>query len=343
MDEGHNLFETVAINFINRYAKKKNRSWPETARLLGLRASPTNDDAIVIMDGGLVQRWGKRCIQEIARRDVIELLDSIVDRGAGIAANRTLAALRKMFNWALERDIVSVSPCAGVKPPAPEVSRDRVLSDDEVRWFWQACGNSGFPFGPLFKLLLVTGQRRDEVGCMTDKELDIGQRLWTIPKARAKNKIEHHVPLPEGAIAIIGNVPRIAGKKGYLFTTTGETPVSGFSRAKDKLDREMLRLARDEAEARGDDPDRVSILEWTLHDLRRTASSNMARIGIPVHVTEATLNHKSGTIRGVAAVYNRYAYAEEKRVALAAWDRFVTSLVAGNLSENVVRLREVAE
>lgn len=350
-DAGRDLFETVAVDFINRYAKKKNRSWAETARLLGLvpepkRARvavadviPLEQRPLTMTDGGLTQKWSKLRIQEISRRDIIELLDSLVDRGAGITANRTLAALRKMFHWAIERDIIGASPCAGVKPLAPEMSRDRVLSDDELRWFWQACDNSGFPFGPLFQLLLITAQRRNEVGDIVATEIDLNERLWTMPKARAKNNAEHHVPLSNLACEVIEALPRIAGNKGYLFTTNGQTPVSGYSRAKDRLDREMLRLARKDVEKLGADPAEVSIPHWTLHDLRRTASSNMARLGIPVHVTEAALNHKSGTIRGVAAVYNRYNYADEKRGALEAWGRFVTSIAGPTDAENVVTLR----
>lgn len=340
LDEGRDLFGAVAIDFINRYARKKNRSWGETARLLGLRPDRENDAELTVIEGGLSdpKQWGKRRVQEIARRDVIELLDGIVADHGPYAANRTLAAVRKMFNWCCERDMLTASPCAGVKPPAPESSRDRILADDEIRWLWKATGEQGQPFGPLVRLLLLTAQRRDEVAGMTASEIDLSERLWTIPRARAKNNVEHHVALSDAAIEIIEGLPRIAGRPGYLFTTNGQTHVTGYSRAKSNIDRAMLAVARQEAGERGDDPATVEIPRWTFHDLRRTAASGMARLGIPVHVTEAALNHKSGTIKGVAAVYNRYNYADERRDALDAWSRFVASVV-DKPTDNVVPLR----
>ena len=314
------LMKTVAADFVERYAKKKNRSWAETERLLNKE---------------VVSRWGKRRIQDIKKRDVIELLDEIVDRGAGTTANRTLAAVRKLFNWAVERDMIAANPCAGVKPPAAETSRERILSDDELRWFWKACDKQGYPFGPFGQVLLLTGQRRNEVAGMTASEVDIDARLWTIPRARAKNDQEHHVPLSDDVLAILAAMPRIAGEAGYLFTTSGKTPVSGYSRAKAIVTEAMVAVARQEAEEAGEDPDAVSVPPWTLHDLRRTAASGMARLGIPVHVVEAVLNHKSGAIKGVAAIYNRYNYADEKRNALDAWAHYVAGLMDGE-STNVV-------
>src|SRR3546814_930408 len=148
------------------------------------------------------KKWGARRVQEIARRDIRELIDGIEERGAPVAANRTLAAVRKMFNWAVERDILDASPVAGIQPPGAETSRDRVLSDDEIRWFWKGCEEIGAPFGPLFKLLLVTAQRRGEGRAMTTGQLDLGERLWTIPGKIAKNGQPHVVPPSPQAVAI---------------------------------------------------------------------------------------------------------------------------------------------
>jgi integrase len=354
LDDGRDQFGKVAVDFINRYSRKENRSWAETARLLGLQPDPNSrgDDGkplapekrpLIAMDGGLAheKRWGKRRIQEIARRDLIELLDGIVDEGKPYAANRTLAAIRKLFNWCCERDMLTTSPCAGVKPPGAETSRDRILSDDEIRWLWKASEGQGYPFGPLAQLLLLTAQRRDEVAGMMARELDVDKpgAVWIIPRDRAKNDTENLVPLSTAAVEIIEGLPQIAGKPGFVFTTTGESHVTGYSRAKHRLDREMLALARQEAAERGADPEKVTIPRWTLHDLRRTAASGMARLGQPVHVVEAALNHRSGTIRGVAAVYNRYSYADEKRRALEAWGRFIADLVNREPAGNVVALR----
>ena len=322
------LFENVIDDFVSRHAEANNRasSVRETKR---------------IIEADLKPRWKGRQIKSITRREIIALLDDITDRGAPILANRVLALLRKFFNWAIERDIVQASPAAGVKPQSQEASRDRVLSNDEIRLFWKGCDKIGWPFGPVFKLLLITSQRKEEVASATRPELDLTsvEPLWTIPKERAKNGNEHYVPLSPTAVGIFESLPVIKSKENFLFTTTGETTISGFSRAKDKLDAEMLKIAREEAEARGDDPNKVSLPLWRLHDLRRTAASGMASLSIPVHVVEAVLNHKSGSIKGVAAVYNRYSYADEKRRALNAWASVISTIVEPATSAKVIPIR----
>jgi integrase len=332
-------FGTVARQFIERYARPKNRSWEQTARRLGLRPATDDRGKLEAIKGGLAQRWGNRKLAEITRRDIVEVLDAIMDAGTPKAANRTLAAIRRFFNWCIERDLLAASPCAGVKPPAPELSRDRVLSDEEIRWLWRACAKHGYPFGSMVKLLLLTGQRRDEVARLREAETNRAGRTWTIPRTRAKNDREHVVPLSEAAMTVIDSLPRIKGKAGYLFTTSGEAAVSGYSRAKASIDAAMLDIARKEAAERGDDARKVAIPPWRFHDLRRTAASGMARLGIAVHVVEAAMNHKSGAIRGVAAVYNRYQYGAEKQAALEAWGRFVASLVNDAPAANVVPMR----
>lgn len=287
------------------------------------------DDVAAMFRRDVLPKWGTRRIQEVTRRDAVELLDAIVDRGSPITANRVRAHLNTLFNWAKGRDIVGANPLDGVKPPAPEKARDRVLSDDEVRLFWRACEALGQPFGPLFKLLLLTGQRRGEVGEMVEREV-VGD-IWTIPAARSKNGDEHAVPLSAVARDVLDGVHRIGGRAGYVFTTSGEAPVSGFTRASDRLRAKMAAIASADA------GEPVEIAPFTLHDLRRTAATGMAGLGFPPHVVEAVLNHRSGTRRGVAGVYNRFNYAVEKRAALEAWGRFVVSLVEGRAG-NVVRI-----
>ncbi len=322
------LVETVATTFIERYAKKQTRekSWRETERIL---------------EREVVDAWRGRRLSAIKRADVHDLLDKIVDRGAPIAANRTLAALRRMCAWAVERGIVEASPCEKVRAPASETTRDRVLSDDEIRAAWSAFDSAGWPFGPLAQLLLLTGQRLREVGEAKWSEIDFEAKTWTIPKERAKNGVAHEVPLSEAALLVLATLPHVdAGRRsaGFLFTTNGKTPVSGFSRAKDGFDKAMLAALRKTATARGEDPAKVETPEnWTLHDLRRTAASGMAGLGIAPHVVEAALNHKSGAIKGVAAVYNRYSYGAEKRAALEAWGRRLEEIVTGAEASNVVK------
>lgn len=273
------------------------------------------------LDRFVLEQWGDRDVQSIRKRDVIELLDSIADSGRGTSANRVLAHLRKFLNWCVERDILEVSPASGVKPPAKENQRDRVLSDDEIRLFWRACDHAGQPFGPLGKLLLLTGQRRGEVGEITDKEID--GDTWHLTPDRTKNKRAHDVPLTEAAQAILAGVERVKSKAGYVFTTTGQTPVSGFSKAHSIINAKMAEIA---SEAVGEV---VEIPAWTWHDLRRTCATGLARLGVPVWVTEAALNHVSGTRAGLVSVYQRHDYAAEKRDALETWAQGVADILAG--------------
>jgi integrase len=285
------------------------------------------------LDRHVVAAWGDRDVSSITRRDVIELLDGIADSGRVVSANRVRAYLGKFFSWCIGRDILPLSPLTGVKPVAREISRDRVLSDTEVRWLWQACEAEGFPWGPMGQVLLLTGQRLSEVARMTDGEIE--GALWRLPAARTKNGRAHAVPLSDATRQVLVSVPRIKSAAGHVFTTSGDTPVSGFHKAREHLARRMNEIA---AKERGEP---TSIDHWTFHDLRRTAATGMARIGIPVRVTEAVLNHVSGTGGGIVAVYQRHDFADEKRAALDAWARMVLQLVEGGVGGNVVQLSEV--
>jgi integrase len=266
-----------------------------------------------------VPLWRNRPIASITRGDVIRVVDAIGTRGAEVQANRMLGMLRVLFNWAVERGRLLTSPVAGMKPPTKERARDRALIDDEVRWLWHACDTVGWPFGPVVKLLLLTAQRRDEVAGMEWSEIDLEKRTWTMPREKAKNNRAHEVQLSAAAIQILNSIPRVGD--GLVFTSTGTTPVSGFSRIKRRLDAAMLAAKRDELGEKCD-----GIPHWIFHDLRRTAATGMARFGFPPHVVDKVLNHVSGTIRGVAAVYNRFEYLDERRGALDAWGRYVTNL-----------------
>jgi integrase len=322
------LIEKVAATFIDRVVEKKYRE-----------SSAREEKRILSRE--IVARWKGRALGEIGRADVHDMLDEIIDRDAPILANRTLATFKRLCNWAVERGIIESSPCERLKPPATERSRDRVLTEAEIRAFWRACDQIGKPFGPLAKLLLLTAQRRDEVGAMTWSEIDANAKKWTIPKERAKNGIAHEVPLSGDALALLAIPDRIERPReksapalpAFVFTTNGKTPVSGYSKAKAQLDAAMNAILKAEAGEDFKEP-----VRWTFHDLRRTAASGMASIGIAPHVIEAAINHKSGVIKGVAAVYNRHDYASEKRAALDAWARKVGTLVTGSGPANVVEL-----
>ncbi len=283
------------------------------------------------LDRHVVAAWGDRDVRSITRRDVIGLLDKIADSGRVVSADRVRAYMGKFFAWCIQRDILPRSPLAGVKPVARETSRDRVLSDAEVRWLWRACKAEGFPWGPMGQILLLTGQRLSEVARMTEGEIE--HALWRLPAARTKNGRAHAIPLSDAAREVLVSSPRIKSTAGYLFTTSGETAASGFHKAREHLSRRMAEIASKE---RGEP---VSFDHWTFHDLRRTAATGMARMGIPVRVTEAVLNHVSGTGGGIVAVYQRHDFADEKRAALDAWARMVLQLVEG-AGGNVVRLAE---
>jgi integrase len=268
---------------------------------------------------------GSRPLKDITRGNVRELLQAIVDRPAPSHANHVLSYLRAMLNWAVSNDLIEANPTAGLKMPAPKIDRDRALEDGEIRLFWLACDTVGWPFGPLFRLLLLTAQRRDEIAEARWGEFDIDGELWTLPRERAKNDKAHFIYLAPKATEILRGLPT-AGGGGFLFTTTGKTPVSGFTRARQKLASAMNDLGGAEVEP------------FTLHDLRRTAATGMAGLGVPPHVVDRILNHTSGTIRGVARVYNRHEYLAERQAALLAWSRHIEALIDLDSVSNVVRL-----
>ena len=255
-------------------------------------------------------------------RDDIEKLLKVTAKRAPVVANRLLSWLRAMCTWAKKNRLIAVSPCDGIDPPGVESSRARILSDKEVRLLWKACERVGWPFGVIVKALLLTGQRREEVGAMTWGEVDLAKAEWRLAGERVKNGRAHIVPLAPGMICLLESAPRIAGAKDFVFTASGERPVSGFSRAKSRIDAEMLSIAR------ADDP-AAEIPRWTFHDLRRTTASNLAALRVQPHVIESVLNHSSGVIKGVAAIYNRYEYFDEKREALEKWERRVDRLAPG--------------
>ncbi|GGG62883.1 integrase [Salipiger pallidus] len=278
----------------------------------------------------VVSRWGDRDIHDIAKRDVIDLLDEIADTGRVVSANRLRTYLSGFMNWCVARDVIDLSPVTGVKAIAKEISRDRVLSDDEIRWLWQACDDIGQPWGPLAKILLLTGQRLREVAEMTNTE--ISGDAWHLPASRTKNGKAHGVPISSEVHGVLASVARVPSAPGYLFTTTGTSPVSGYTKGHARLIERMAAIATGEA------GEPFEIPRWTFHDLRRTAATGMARLGVPVRVTEAVLNHTSGTGGGLVGIYQRHDYGEEKRRALEAWARFVLDLVESKAASNVVHI-----
>lgn len=174
-------FGNVVRAFIDKHARPRNRSWKETARLLGVRPDPITPECLADISGGIAERWAERDVGKIRRRDINQAIEAVEH---GILAKRTFSALRKLFNWCLAQEIISFSPCAGMKPPFKEESRDRVLSDAEVRAAWTAADTNGYPYGSLVQLLLLlTGQRRTEVAGIREQEIDAARQSWAIPRA----------------------------------------------------------------------------------------------------------------------------------------------------------------
>ena len=260
--------------------------------------------------------WRGRTIHEIRRRDIIELLDGIAtDRP--VLANRTLAVLSVFFRWCSARDVIESSPCVGVPRPAPEVARDRVLSESEIRDLWKACDTLGGTIGPFVKVLLLTGQRRSEVAGMQLSEIE--GDVWVLPAERVQNKRLHSVPLSTQVLKIIETAEPVGD---YVFTDNPRKRIDGsFSIWKKRIDAHMKPLP-----------------SWTFHDLRRTAASGMAKLGVEIPVIEKCLNHAGGVFAGIVGTYQRHEYASEKRIALQRWADHIDQLVGGRPA-TVVKFR----
>jgi integrase len=309
-DRSRNTFKSIGERFMRQYVEPR-------------LAVSTHREYRRTLFGADTAPWGNRPVASITRADVRALLDAMVERGSPGAANHMLAYLSKFFNWCVEKDLIEVPPTGRIKPPAPKNVGDRTLNEAEIAEVWQAFDAEGGFFGDMFKLLLLTGQRRSEVGGMRRSELskiDSSDALWEIPGERTKNKRLHVVPLAPQTAVIINALPRV-GDGDLLFTTTGVTPVSGFGRAKERIDAWITK----QRQQNGTKP----MPAWTLHDLRRTMVTMMnEHLRVPPHIVEACVNHISGRAKaGVAGVYNKALYLAERREALKAWAEFVDNLV----------------
>jgi len=280
-----------------------------------------------MFDNHVLPRWADRDIASINRRDVTDLLDAVMDSGSvrkdedgkrrklpggPIIANRVLAAIRAMFNWALRRGIVESTPAALVERPGEEMQRDRTLNAEEIRVLWPRFAALSYPFGHFFQMLLVTGQRREEVAHMRWADVDIHAQLWILPAEATKAARGHAVPLSPLASSVLGGLPKLGT---YVFTTTRDRPISGFSKAKARLD---TMQSSDGIGGRSFGP-------WTIHDLRRTAATEMGRLGVSRFIIGKVLNHSD---RSVTGIYDRHAYLQEKRHALTAWGDYLRSITS---------------
>ena len=272
-------------------------------------------------------RWGQRPISEIKKTDVLELMRTL-RKDAPIQGNRILAYVKKFFGWCVDQDLLEASPAASVKRPAKENQRDRVLTDDEIRAVWEACGELG-AFGRCFKFMLSTGQRLNEAGQATWSEIDQKRRVWTLSSERTKAGRSHEIPLSDAALSILEASPRLGA---YIFTSSGSRPISGWSKAKAALDRLTLEKLRAAATERGEGPP-DELPDWRLHDIRRTVATHLARLGTDRIVISKLLNHAEG---GVTSIYDRHDRDNEKRAAMDAWGRRLAEIVDGREPGNVV-------
>ena len=260
-------------------------------------------------------------LSEVTAQDCKACWRAPVRKGHRTTANKVHKHLRQFFNWLNAELITQINPMEKIRKPAEDKSRDRKLTDQEIIWFWCACEEIGYPFGPAFQLLLLTGGRRGEVQGMTDREIDWPGDVWLIPGARTKNGIEHTVYMSDLMQQILSALPVIGRGKNwrYLFTTSGTKPASGFANGKARLDRIMKRLAGD-----------VPIPPWVVHDLRRSFASGCSRLTprVPLEVVERCLNHVSGSYGGIVGVYQLEHLAPEKKEAFQRWADHVKSLVS---------------
>ena len=305
--------------YIEKWArvKKKEQSWKEDERLL-------NKD--------ILPAFGRKKAKDIRRRDIVLLLDGIVERGATITANRVLAVTRKMFNFAVGRDIIDASPCVQIPAPSKENRRERYLSEDEIKVFLEKLDDTKMSqeIRLALKFLLITGQRKNEVLSAEWNEFDLKSKWWTIPSVKSKNQLTHRVPLTSISMEILNELKKITGQYQFLFASpvghtkknperkVGMYPILGSA-----VDRALRNNLTNNLKTK--QTNIFNLDNFTPHDLRRTVASMMTKSGVDRLVLKKILNHAD---RDVTAVYDRYEYDKEKQVAMLAWDRGLKKILA---------------
>lgn len=249
-------------------------------------------------------KFGRKPLANITQQDITSVIDQLLDRPS--EACHALKDARTFFKWCVGRRYIASSPCDGIAMPAKYIPRQRVLNADELKKVWFAANTMGYPFGFIVKLLILTGQRKSEIATLRFDFINGQDQTITLPYT--KNGRVHTFPIGMMAQELIKDVPR-NGDWLFMGRVKGQ-PYNGWNKHKAELDRLS------------------GVADWTLHDLRRTFATNLAAINVPIHVTEKLLNHVSGTISGVAAIYNRHAYADEMRDAISQWEMRLQSLLA---------------
>ena len=329
--------------FMTRYAEQRLKH-PESYRWM--------------FDKYVVPHFGDWEIDAIRRRDLGDFLDGIVDKHGMTTARRVGGLLKRLFRFAMSRDAIETDPAQALILPGAEVQRKRTLSDDEIRAVWQATDPANqtdetnragrpkphpsmFPWGPYFRLLLLTGQRRGEVAGMRWADIDLKARTWALASEATKSARAQIVPLSDAAMEVLEGLPRLTieadgetVQSPYVLTTNGRAPIAAFGKAKNWLDETML------AHLQADDP-KAALSDWRIHDLRRTVSTKLAQLGVDPFVRRRVLNH---ALQGVDAIYDRFDYLEPKRAALDLWARHLAEIVDGGTGgDNVVDIRGAAQ
>lgn len=295
--------EELAKEYIDKYARPRKRTWKEDERYLSTEIIPF---------------WGKRKASSITRKEIVDFLERVVDRGSPIAANRLLAVLRKMFGWAVRQEKIPTNPAAEIDPPSKEKKRQRVLSDDELKIFLVRLPNAALsPIAQLaIRMLVLTGQRTGEILNMEWDEVDLKKRQWKIPGKKTKNGKPHLVPLSPQTATVLNKAMEISGGK-FCFSKNPNSPMTPTV-----LMRGIYRSENKKPPVFGFEE------SWTVHDLRRTAVTGMARLEVKPHIIERVVNHAVTESSSVAGVYNVYSYEKEKRAALKLWADHIDTLLS---------------
>jgi integrase len=299
-ERGKLKFETLAEKFLGEQKTRiAPRTYLEWERHLTKHLSPLNSSAI----------------DKIERRDLVEQIDRIAGQAGAVTADHCRATLSVFFAWCVERDYREINPVIGISRRANNESRSRVLDDVELAEVWKHAGEGNH--GLIVRLLALTGQRRTEIGSLRWSEFNEEKKLLIFPSERVKNRREHLLPLSAAAMEILATAPRWE-EQAFVFGESGRSGYSGWSKSKARLDH-RIKTARAK---QGREP----MPEWTLHDLRRTTASGMARLGVSLPVIERALNHVSGSFGGIVGIYQRHTFEKEVREALELWGKHVLSV-----------------
>ena len=288
----------LAGAYLTKWARPRKRSAAEDERIL-------RKDVLPLI--------GRTKVHDVRRRDIIELVDRVVSRGSPIAANRTLACVRRMFNWAAERDIIDASPAVRVKAPSKENKRTRTLSDAELKVFWHGLARAEMSEGTrlALKFALATAQRRGEVAAAEWPEFDREKSLWTIPAEKAKNNEQHVVPLSRLAMRLLDDIEANSGDARFLFPSrVNDAPITAAALS----------------HALRNNLDKIGVKGVRVHDLRRSAATQMAALGIDRMALSRVLNHFDGSTTGR---YDTHHYLEQKAIALKRWGQSIEDIIAG--------------